>query len=95
MYTVYGRMYGDFPVKNTVYTPNICIYVWFCPTLAMRYAHSFILTFNTHTHTHTLTHTLTHTHTHADGFAPALQNGAGGGTGAYDQKSGNWKHGRH
>ena len=26
-------MYGDFPAKNTVYTPYIPINVWFWPTL--------------------------------------------------------------
>ena len=29
MYTVYGRMYGDFPAINTVYTTYIRMYVWF------------------------------------------------------------------
>jgi len=33
MYTVYDHMYGDFPVKNTVHTPYIRMYVWFWPTL--------------------------------------------------------------
>jgi hypothetical protein len=33
MYTVYGRMYGDFPAINTVYTTYIRMYVWFWPTL--------------------------------------------------------------
>ena len=33
MHTVYDRMYGDFPAKNTVYTPYICMYVWFWPSL--------------------------------------------------------------
>jgi len=28
-------MYGDFPAKNTVYTPYIPINVWFWPTLDM------------------------------------------------------------
>jgi len=28
-------MYGNIPVKNTVYTPYIRMYVWFRPTLAM------------------------------------------------------------
>jgi len=34
--TVYDRMYGDFPAKNTVCTPYIPINVWFWPTLGMR-----------------------------------------------------------
>jgi len=25
-YTVYDRIFGDFPVKNAVYTPYICVY---------------------------------------------------------------------
>ena len=35
IHTVYDRMYGDFPAKNTVYTPYIRMYVWFWPTLIM------------------------------------------------------------
>ena len=35
MYTVYDRMYGNSPAKNTVYTPYIRMYVWFSPTLYM------------------------------------------------------------
>jgi len=30
-YTVYGRTFGDFPAKITVYTPHV--YLWFWPTL--------------------------------------------------------------
>ena len=33
MHTVYDRMYGDFPAKNTVYTLYIPKNVWFWPTL--------------------------------------------------------------
>jgi hypothetical protein len=33
MYTVYDRVYGDFPAKNTVYTLYIHLYAWFWPTL--------------------------------------------------------------
>jgi len=29
-------MYGDFPAKNTIYTPYIPINVWFRPTLHIR-----------------------------------------------------------
>ena len=32
IYTVYDHMYGDFPAKDTVYTPYIHINVWFWPT---------------------------------------------------------------
>jgi len=35
-HTVYDRMYGDFPAKNTVYTPYIPINVWFWPTLGIQ-----------------------------------------------------------
>jgi len=31
-------MYGDFPAKNTVYTPYLPMNVWFWPTLHNRYA---------------------------------------------------------
>ena len=34
-YTVYVRMYGDFPAKNTVCTLYIPINVWFWPTLVI------------------------------------------------------------
>ena len=33
IHTVHDRMYGDFPAKNTVYTPYVPINVWFWPTL--------------------------------------------------------------
>jgi hypothetical protein len=33
MYTVYDRMYSNFPAKNAVYTPFIRMYIWFWPTL--------------------------------------------------------------
>jgi len=33
--TVYDRMYGDFPAKNTVCTPYIPTNVWFWPTLGI------------------------------------------------------------
>jgi len=35
MYTVYDRMYGHSPAKNTVYTPYMRMYVRFWPTLQM------------------------------------------------------------
>ena len=35
MHNVYDRMHGDFPAKNTVYTPYILKNVWFWPTLVM------------------------------------------------------------
>jgi len=37
VYTVYDRVYGKFPAKNTVYTPCICMYVWFWPTLQISF----------------------------------------------------------
>jgi len=37
IHTVYDRMYGDFPAKNTVYTPYIPINEWFWPTLLCTY----------------------------------------------------------
>ena len=33
IHTVYDRMYGNFPAKNTVYTPYIPINVWLWPIL--------------------------------------------------------------
>jgi hypothetical protein len=42
MYTVYDRMYGDFPAKNTVYTPYIPINVWFWPTLVILFLTSML-----------------------------------------------------
>jgi len=35
IHTVYDRMYGDFPAKNTTCTLYIPINVWFWPTLAL------------------------------------------------------------
>jgi len=34
IYTVYDRIFGDFPAKNAVYTPYT-VYIWFWPTLHM------------------------------------------------------------
>jgi len=34
-HTVYGRMYGDSPAKNTVCTPYMPMNVWFWPTLVI------------------------------------------------------------
>jgi hypothetical protein len=42
--TVYDRMYGDFPARNTACTPYLPINVWFWPTLLM------CLRFSTHWH---------------------------------------------
>jgi hypothetical protein len=33
IYTPYMTLSGDFPAKNTIYTPCIPIHVWFWPTL--------------------------------------------------------------
>jgi len=33
IHTVYDHIFGDFPAKNSVYTPYIPINVWFWPTL--------------------------------------------------------------
>jgi hypothetical protein len=38
IHTVYDRLYGDFPAKNTVYTPYIPTNVWLWPTLRMSLA---------------------------------------------------------
>jgi len=40
MCTVYDRMYGDFPAKNTVCTLYIPINVWFWPTLPISFTNS-------------------------------------------------------
>jgi len=47
VYTVYDRTYGKFPVKNTVYTPHIRMYVWFWPTLVAKH-HTHGLSFLTY-----------------------------------------------
>jgi hypothetical protein len=36
--TIYDRMYGDFPAKNTVCTPYIRIIIWFWPTLSFHHS---------------------------------------------------------
>jgi len=36
IYTVYDHMYGDFPAKDTVYTPYIHINLWFWPTISVK-----------------------------------------------------------
>jgi len=41
IHTVYDRIFGYFPAKNTVYIP--CIYTWFWPTLFMAYTLTFRL----------------------------------------------------
>ena len=33
--TVYGRLYGNLPARNIVYTPYIRMYVWFWPSLVI------------------------------------------------------------
>jgi len=64
MYTVYDRMYGDFPAKNTACTPYRHINVCFWPTLVMCHASVRSIQLTAMKRCSKMSHTHIHTHTH-------------------------------